>query len=110
MQKILDHEKWQPVNVSTHFLTLLEKIHNPNYSIPSITTTGSKEILEPELQQIISDDIPYWCTTSLLFLINSISEFIELLTNIKEISIEACQNLIDLLKVFFFILNQLQDV
>lgn len=80
LQESLDEEKWEVVEVPLTYNTLIGKLHNPDAVIK--TPSGSTK-------QLISDDIAYWTTESLLMLLSFICEYSDIILRISEISFDA---------------------
>ena len=92
MQRILDEEKWETIEVPSKYFTLIENLHNSDPS-PESSLVSTK--------QLTSDEISYWCTKSLLTLFSSICEYIDIISGINEIVFEAFCNLIELIRVLY---------
>ena len=91
LQESLDEEKWEVVEVPLSYNALIERLHNSDAVIkPSSGFT----------KQLISDDIPYWATKSLLVLLVSICEYSDMMIQVNEITFNIFCNLIELIKVF----------
>ena len=94
LQKMLDREKWTSVDVPHYFIVLIEKLHNPG---------SSTEFSDPsplsESQQLISDEIKYWACESLLLLLHVMYEYVEFITNVRDVAFEGALGLVDLIKV-----------
>jgi hypothetical protein len=85
----LDKEKWVPVLVPHLHLLLINAFHGTD------NTSGN----ESSYKQLVSDDIAYWCSDSLLVLIIPLCEYIQMIMKIRDIAYESFCSLIELIKV-----------
>lgn len=89
--KVMDKEKWVAVAVPKWCVALVDSFH------------GAGETAEfpgeDSYKQLISDDIAYWCTESLLFVIASTCEYIQIVTEIRDVAYETFCSLVELIKV-----------
>lgn len=90
MQEALDDETWQVVEVPQNYNDLIERLHNPEVSF---------EVSSGLVKQLVSDDINYWATRSLLVLLSCICKYIDFIEGVKEVAFEAFCSLIELIKV-----------
>jgi len=86
---VLNKEKWVSVLVPHHYLSLINAFHGTDNTLPA----------EDSYKQLISDDIAYWCSESLLHLINPLCEYIQMIAEIRDIAYESFCSLIELIKV-----------
>ena len=90
LQKTLDREKWLPTEVPKTYSALVESIHNPDAELHTDAEN---------MQRLLSDEIQYWATKSLLLLVTLIQEYVELIPAVSAAAFETASCLLDTIKV-----------
>lgn len=90
LQETLDEETWETVEVPLNCNAVVEELHNPD---------AVAEVAVGFAKQLVSDDVNYWATKSLLVLTTSICSYTQIMEHIPEAAFDAFCNLIELIKV-----------
>lgn len=95
LQKLLDKERWVAVSVPQKYIGMIEHLHNPGSELGALLSAGKAETVP----RVVSDDIQYPATESLLLLISTIYEHIQLIAKVPDVAYECASSLIETAKV-----------